>query len=257
MNVVRRPWVIWQDGQMDEFDLLVAVEHQAALFAVACEAAGLDAAVPPCPGWDVADLLWHLAGVHWFWGTIVAERRTTPQGMAGLERPADDQLMNLYYDQLGALVEVLRSTDPETPVWSWSGNDKNVAWVIRRMAHETAMHRWDVEAAAGTHAAIDPLLAGDGIDEFLANFLPWSTEGAAPVGGSVHLHCTDTPGEWTVVEGGEGFVVAREHAKGDCALRGAASDLLLVLWHRLPLSAIEVMGDVGVAERFAAHTRLG
>ena len=47
------------------------------------------------------------------------------------------------------------------------------------------------------------------------------------------------------------------HAKGDCALRGAASDLLLVLWHRLPLSAIEVMGDVGVAERFAAHTRLG
>ncbi len=257
MNVVRRPWAIWQDGRMDEFDLLVAVEYEAALFAAACEAAGLDATVPPCPGWDVADLLWHLAGVHWFWGTIVAERRTTPKGMAGPDRPADDELMDLYYDQLGALVEVLRSTDAETPVWSWSGNDKNVAWVIRRMAHETAMHRWDAEAAAGTHAAIDPLMAGDGIDEFLANFLPWSAEGAPPVGGSVHLHCTDTPGEWTVVEGGEGFVVAREHAKGDCALRGAASDLLLVLWHRLPLSAIEVMGDVGVAERFVAHTRLG
>lgn len=241
---------------MDECDLLVAVEQDAALFAVACEAAGLDATVPPCPGWDVADLLWHLTEVHWFWGTIVAERRTTPKGMAGLERPADDQLMNVYYDRLGELVEVLRSTDAQTPVWSWSGDDKNVAWVIRRMAHETAVHRWDAEVATDTPAPIDPLLAGDGIDEFLANFLPWATDGAAPVGGSVHLHCTDTPGEWTVVEGGDGFVVTREHAKGDCALRGAASDMLLALWHRLPLSAVEVLGDTGVAERFVAHTRL-
>lgn len=241
---------------MDEFDLLVAVEQDAALFAAACEAAGLDTPVPPCPGWDVADLLWHLTEVHWFWGTIVAERRTTPKGLAGLERPAHDQLLNVYYDRLGELVDALRSTDAQTPVWSWSGGDKNVAWVIRRMAHETAVHRWDAEVATDTPAPIDPLLASDGIDEFLANFLPWTTDGAAPVGGSVHIHCTDTPGEWTVVEGGEGFTVTREHAKGDCALRGEASDLLLALWHRLPLSAVEVMGDTGVAERFVAHTRL-
>jgi hypothetical protein len=27
--------------------------------------------VPACPDWDADDLLWHLAEVQWFWGTIV------------------------------------------------------------------------------------------------------------------------------------------------------------------------------------------
>jgi hypothetical protein len=53
-----------------------------------------------------------------------------------------------------------------------------------------------------------------------------------------------------------GTEVTREHAKGDCALRGAAHDLLLVLWRRLPLSAIEVVGDAAVAARFVADPSL-
>jgi hypothetical protein len=81
-------------------------------------------------------------------------------------------------------------------------------------------------------------------------------EGAEPVAGSVHLHCGDVAGEWTVREADAGFVGVREHSKGDCALRGSASDILLALWRRAPLSHLDVVGDADVAARFIAHTSL-
>ena len=127
---------------------------------------------------------------------------------------------------------------------------------MRRMAHETAMHLWDAQQAAGRGPAIEPVLASDGIDEFLDHFLG-ADDAAEAVGGSVHLHCTDVPGEWTVrPQDDGGFLVAREHAKGDAALRGSAGDLLLVLWRRLPLDTIDVVGDAAVAARLVAHPAL-
>ena len=138
---------------------------------------------------------------------------------------------------------------------------------MRRMAHETAMHRWDAEVAVGRDATLDPVLASDGIDEFLTHFVQVADDDAAPIAGSVHLHCTDVPGEWTlytdpgtVTDTGEAgaptFRLVREHAKGDCALRGTASDLLLVLWRRLPVECVDVVGDADVAARFLAYSRL-
>ena len=77
----------------------------------------------------------------------------------------------------------------------------------------------------------------------------------APLGGSVHLHTTDpdTTGEWLVVEEDDGsLTVTREHAKGSCALRGGARDVLAVLQQRSPLSVLDVVGDAEVAGRFVA-----
>jgi hypothetical protein len=52
------------------------------------------------------------------------------------------------------------------------------------------------------------------------------------------------------------MVVTREHKKGSVALRGTASDLLLVLWRRLPVDIVEVIGDSSVAERFLLRSDL-
>jgi hypothetical protein len=60
-----------------------------------------------------------------------------------------------------------------------------------------------------------------------------------------------------VVQDGPRLAFTREHAKGACALRGPASDLLLVLWRRLPVGRIEVIGDAAVADAFVAWTFLG
>jgi uncharacterized protein (TIGR03083 family) len=240
---------------MDNADFLTALQRDGLGFVEACEAAGPAASVASCPGWTAWDLLWHLTEVHHFWRTIVGDHRDSWEGYEQPSRPADGQLAEMYREGLAAIVAVLAAVDPAAANWTWS-NDQTAGFVVRRMAQETAVHRWDAESAAGRAQPIEAHLASDGIDEFLHHFLDWPADGPALVAGSVHLHCTDVAGEWTVREGDEAFVVSREHEKGDCAIRGAASDILLALWRRVPLTATDVVGDPGVAVRFVAVSPL-
>ena len=246
---------MWHHPGMEAHEYLAALDRDASAFVDACEVAGLTTEVPSCPGWTVADLLWHLAEAHDFWRTIVVERRSTWEGYEQPPRPVDEGLAELYRRGRTELLQVLDDVDPSTTLWTWSA-DKTAAFVIRRMAQETSVHLWDATTAAGLVNPIEAELASDGIDEFLTHFVSDVTKDAPAVGGSVHLHCADVAGEWTVREDDEGFVVTREHAKADCAIRGAASDILLALWRRVPLSACDVVGDADVAARFIAHTNL-
>jgi uncharacterized protein (TIGR03083 family) len=247
---------------MEPSDYLAALVRDGAAFADSARIAGLDAPVPSCPGWVMADLLWHLGEVHYFWAAVVRQRATGWSDVVRIERVADEQLFAAYDEHLEQVLSVLRETDPATNVWTWSAQH-DVLFVVRRMAHETAMHRWDADATAGRITPVEAVLASDGIDEFLTHFLDDVAPGACPIGGSVHLHCTDVAGEWTVRpkptdgdDGTQSFDVTREHAKGDCALRGPASDLLLALWRRTPADSIDIIGDPGVASRFLASTNL-
>jgi uncharacterized protein (TIGR03083 family) len=240
---------------MDTNDFLAALARESAAFRVAAVSAGFGAPVPSCPGWTVADLVWHLAEVHQFWGFIVMTRAADPSAYVEPERCADDELLAVFDTNLAALTAVLSTTPADTTVWTWA-KDHSVGFVQRRMAHETAVHRWDAESAAGTGHRIEATLASDGIDEFLEHVFASRVAIPEAVGGSVHIHCGDVPGEWTVRPTTDGFEVTREHAKGDCALRGDASDLLLALWRRTGLDSIDVVGDQAVAQRFVATTVL-
>jgi uncharacterized protein (TIGR03083 family) len=234
----------------------------------AAERAGLDAPVASCPGWRVADLLWHTGEVHTFWRTVVAERWQDPSAYVEPDRPDDDALLGWYRDSVQQTVALFTGADPHDHAWSWAPGGGTVAWIVRRMAQETAVHRWDAERAAspGSPRAIDADVAVDGVDEFFEHFTPAADDAAEPVGGTVHLHCTDAPpsssgGEWLVTELDQAtpLEVRREHAKGDCAVRGTASDLLLLLWRRVDLDdpgRFEVFGDSGVARRLVARQNL-
>lgn len=238
---------------MDRSHLLDAFARDAEALVAACEAAPLGASVPACAEWTTADLLWHVAEVHDFWGAIVEGLLQSPASYVQPERPADGELVTFCRDRAARTLALLRDADPEAGVWTWAG-PRDVAWVTRRMAQETAVHRWDAEQALGRATPIDAELASDGIDEFLHVFLPWGAD-RSTLAGSAHLHCTDVAGEWTVrpVEGGAP-TVSREHAKGDCALRGPASDLLLALWRRIGADRLDVIGDAAVAASFLAYT---
>ena len=105
---------------------------------------------------------------------------------------------------------------------------------------------------AGEPEPIEAELASDGIDEFLTLFFDdtrrWA---AATVGGSVHVHATDTPGEWLVRETDDGVTVTAEHAKGDAAVRGHGQrPAPRAVAPRSGSTALEVIGDRDVAERF-------
>jgi uncharacterized protein (TIGR03083 family) len=244
--------------RMDRAHHLAALRRDADGLGAALAGIPLSTPIRGCPGWTAADLLYHVGEVHHFWCTIVAERRRSPDGYEEPARPADEQLLGWYAARNEALIDALTEAGDDTEVWTWADEpaDHNVGWVLRRMAQETAVHRWDAETAAGNDYEIEPEAASDGIDEFLFFFL--NTKGnPTPWDGSVHIHCTDVAGEWLIVpDDNDQPLVSREHAKGAAALRGRAADLLLALWRRMGLDGIEVVGDADVAARFIAASRL-
>ena len=236
-------------------NFVAAIRRDSDRFYAAAERADPSRRVGSCPDWTIADLVWHLGEVHWFWGTDVEQRATDPEAIEQQKpaRPAGyAELVAWGRSQADRLVRILEATPDDTPVWTWAlqEQDHNVAFVRRHQVQEAAVHRWDIEEASGAGAApIEAEVASDSIDEMLAITLPWCVRADKPLAGTVHLHCTDTAGEWLIHTDGR---VERIHATGDVALRGPASDLLLALYDRIPIDRIEVIGDAAVATALLA-----
>ena len=232
---------------------LEAIPRESSALAAAART-GLDAPVPTCPEWSVADLVRHTGSVHQWVTEIVRTRASEYIDRKTLPPPpaADDEVVPWFQRGAENLVRVLEDVDPDEAVWNWSKQPRVAAFWPRRMAQETAVHRWDAENAVGSAAPVERALAVDGVDEMFDVFL---SSGRLPkdfsVGGSLHLHATDGPGEWLVSIDGGAVEVLREHAKGDAALRGTTSDLLLFLWNRVPASSLEVIGDRAVVEAWS------
>ncbi len=240
---------------MDRDDYLGAITTESAALADAAERAGLDAPVPSCPDWTVADLVAHIGEIQQ-WSRVTLEQRATERISRRTLPPAPPaaDVLRWFREQTAALVGTLAATDAATPVWSWTDDNTARFW-FRRQANEAAVHRWDAQLAAGAAHAIDTALAADGVDESLA-MLPFRNLDLLPgTGETVHLHCTDTDGEWLVTLAVDGPAIERVHAKGDVAARGTASDLDLFVWGRIEASAFEVFGDTRLLERFQAVTR--
>ena len=70
---------------------------------------------------------------------------------------------------------------------------------------------------------------------------------------TLHLHQTDGEGEWMLSSLNDQLVVGNEHAKGDAAARGTASDLALLVWGRRQ-PTVEVFGDEAVLNAWLALT---
>lgn len=234
---------------MEYAEYIAALRSNGAAAARTARDTSLDSVVPSCPEWKLRDLLHHL-GSHHRW--VAGNLDVPPDGemFTRTEQPPDDDTVVGWVDA-GAetLATKLEATDPATPCWTWVPFDHTVGFWARRTVHETAMHRWDAQNAAG---AVDPIageLAVDGIDEYLG-LLPVFPGRRFPEAGSIHLHATDTPGEWLIRLDSNGMHVDREHAKGDVAVRGPASDVLLVLFGRKPLDAVELFGDAALFEQF-------
>ena len=152
--------------------------------------------------------------------------------------PADHDGLRAYYRASASrLVRVLRETPGFLACWTFLGGPDEASFWSRRMAHEHAVHRVDAQLAVGAAAPIPTDLAIDGVDEYflIANVRRLPSVPDFALGGSVHLHATDGDGEWMLNHTDGKISISREHGKGDAALRGTASDLLLGLWGRIDL----------------------
>lgn len=232
---------------MDRNTLLTAVEHEGRALLAAAER-DPSARIEHCPDWDASGLVDHIAGV---WSFMAAQiEAASPDKPTGPD-PDDPSTAS---DRLSRLVALLASVEPATPCWNWCPKEgRTASWMVRRMAHENNIHRWDAENAVGDPDPLDADLAHDGVNEILD--VSWRHLPSGPVGdypsSTLHLHRTDGDGEWLLSSAGGQLVVGHEHAKGDAAARGTASDLNLLVWGRRQ-PTLEVFGDEAVLDAWLA-----
>jgi uncharacterized protein (TIGR03083 family) len=226
--------------------------------------------IPTCPDWTLRQLVTHVGRSHRWAAEITRTRsdvfipfREVPDG-----KLPDDRAEQMAWLRAGAvrIVDAVREADSDL-VWSFAGPAPAVFW-IRRMAHETLVHRADAQLAAGAEPepAIDAEIAADAIDEWLT-LLTLGILGndderttALPAGAALHIHATEDGlggrGEWMIRRDADVRTVEPGHGKGDAALTGPAASLLLVLMRRRPVSdpAVAVYGDSAVVNGWLAST---
>jgi uncharacterized protein (TIGR03083 family) len=210
--------------------------------------------VPSCPEWTVHDLVDHLRHVYTFWHTQLLNGDTTARvELDDRSLPEGSDPSDALEEAAHELGQLLAAKSPDAPCWNWSGRNLTAGWLARRMALESAVHRYDAELAAGTPTPIGAPLSVDGIDEFLtvhlATDLPEMPD--ASLGGPICLACSDTDNAWTVEIGGGKIRVRDGRGPAVAYLSGTASALFLFVWNRVTPDDLELTGDRGVAYAWA------
>lgn len=233
--------------------------------------------IPSCPGWNLTYLLTHLGRNHRLVISRLRNRDGDPvpasfkdtgyiklepqwlgwlnSGKAPGDEPIPPELVKWFEEGVSELTEALNEVDSEAEVWNFTGSAKLPAsFFQRQMAVETTLHLWDAQNAlpGQTPGPLNPEVAYNGIN-LLMGFLPMrrkNFQGPQGNGESFHFHRTDGEGEWLVTFNGNELEVKQAHAKGDVAIRGSASDLLLFLWRRIPADRLEVFGDKALVQRY-------
>lgn len=256
---------------MSNLDYLDHLSRESARFLAAVQLTAPEARVQTCPDWNVDDLLWHLAEVQWFWGTIVREQLTEPSAAEALkpDRPSDRAgLVDFYQRASSDLGDILASTAPETTAWTWS-DEQSVGFIRRRQAHEALIHRVDAELTAGERRGLDAELSADGVDEVLhimyGGTPPWGTFTPDDTK-TLRLSTTDTGHSWIVMLGQFGGTdpddntaydepdirVADKDSGGEvgATVEATAADLNCWLWHRPTVDLVDRTGDKAVLSAF-------
>ncbi len=213
-----------------------AIAEESRRLAAVVAGADLETRVPSCPEWSVRDLAHHIGVVQWYWGANV--RAANAQERAGGELtpvPPDTDLGPWLGWCSYSLLSALRATGPEAPCWTWWGEPRTAAAVGRHQAQEVSVHRWDAELAAGAVGPLQAELAGDGVPDFIQIMVGTDVDALT---GTVTLTATDTGASWRVAAGDAAG--ASERA---AELRATASDLVLMLYRRLPVPDTAVVGD--------------
>lgn len=240
-------------------DHLAAVSTFGELLVARAEQAGLHAAVPTCPEWDVAALLAHQTMVHrWATATLLGEDAES--------LPSDGELRDTVTDLPGytragveRLVATLESVADDVPAMVFLKDPPPTArafWA-RRQAHETAIHSVDALAAVlgrapvGAECDVAPSFAADGVDEILCGFF---TRGTSKLFDGVVRRFEvrlDDVGACFAVTVDERLRTEPGASFGEDAemvLSGSAADVYLFLWNRG--GSVGITGDGLLADRW-------
>jgi uncharacterized protein (TIGR03083 family) len=259
-------------SQLDHDRYHAELRAETARFAEAVHDADPARPVPTCPDWTLAQLTAHVGFGH-RWAAVIVERRATTavphEQVDDLRVPAGAEGRSRWLlDGARRLSNAVREAGPQAGVWSWA-DDRTAGFWLRRITHDTLVHRLDAELAVGREVRLAPDLAADCVADLLDLFsiLPRIDDFPALAelrgrGQTLHFHATDPglgdAGEWLARRTPSGVAWEHGHGPGDATLRGPALDLLLVLSRRAALdgSPVQASGDPGLLAHWLEHSRL-
>ena len=187
----------------------------------------LEARVPSTPKWSVRDLAHHIGEVQWYWGqNVLAQNAAERSGAELTAFPEDSDLLAWLgwctYSLLGALREV----GPDAPCWTWWPEPHTAGAVGRHQAQEASVHRWDAEGVTGASAPLHARAGrrrGARVHRDHGGVRPGLAAGRRHA--DRHRHRGELAGRRRP---------AGERAGRVSELRATASDLVLMLYRRLP-----------------------
>lgn len=245
---------------IDHGRLLDVLHWEVELIVDAAEGARHDARVPSCPGLTIGETVRHLGSVY---RMVVAWLREGKRPGQWQRDPSPGESAGDYMRAgFAELADELASRDPGTPAGTWWPADQTAGFWRRRMAHETTIHRTDVQSAAGL--ALDDIadeVALDGIDEALLLWFGHRLDVLGVSGtrnGSVGVLAAD---RYWVAKAGPSVTDAERTERSaalaaDAVVSGAPMRVYLWLWGRLATAAVDTDGDEDAVAQLWALLRL-
>jgi len=239
-------WPSLRPSLVDYGRLLDGITLEGELLAMSAIEARDDLEVPGRPGVTVADAVRYTGDVYTQVLTWIRQGEPPDHWQRA---PDDGDLVAFHTGARRALVAELAAHAPEEPCATWWPADRTYGFWQRRMAHDTALHRVDVQAAAGLDVrTVDTDFAADGIDEILHLwFGHWLVQRriAATTAGAVGI---ETAGRaWlailSTVRNSARRVPAVDAQAADAVVTGNPMNVYLWLWGRAPDRAVEISGD--------------
>ncbi|MEW2427382.1 maleylpyruvate isomerase N-terminal domain-containing protein [Micromonospora sp. NPDC047644] len=243
-------------------EVLRLIEDRSAAFRAALASApDLDVPVPTCPDWTLRELAQHLGDGRRRQAVIIAAgsgveppTRADPKGAPTAPRHRE-ALDAWLAESTGLMLDALHEAGPDRGCWTWWGRSQapqTSGAVARHQVQELAVHTYDVQLTQGAAQPLPSDVAVEGVDEFLttvaATTVAWPFEPA-----TIDLHTTEGR-SWRLTLDADGVRcddLAADAEPGDMALRGAASDMILYFYQRVPLDSLEATGDTTPMEQLA------
>jgi uncharacterized protein (TIGR03083 family) len=219
---------------LESRDVLGFIETESEAAAATIAPGSLEARVPSCPDWSLAELIWHLGRVQRFWASVMRAGDVDPEFPTHEPGPSQaDELDAWFRASTRELLDALRELAWDAPAWVWWKDDRTVGAIARHQVQEAAVHRWDAQHAVGSAHPLPTPVAADGVDEFL--WITRQLRGPEPIA----FHATDTGETFTA---GPGAPLATASAP--------ASDLVLLLYGRVRADDVAVAGDRSKLDAF-------
>jgi hypothetical protein len=219
--------------------------------------------VPACPGLNLGETVRHVgsgcrSALEW----IRLGREPRDGEWQDYPEQGEDPL-EFMRSGAEAVLAVLGAHDESEPCATWWPDRQNYGFWRRRLAHETTLHRMDVQGAAAMEvSAVTDEVAIDGVDEVLTLWLGYKLDVLGVRGARDSLVAIQV-GEhlWLTRCGPQGAsawrVVDPEDAHvADAQVSAGPMTMYRWLWGRLPDRMVEVIGDHDAIAQLWALLRL-